>query len=251
MILLLHHHTGRANGTLTSMIDTYFNLQMHGVECEFKIISGDPVHTTIQFIRANKYFGDKQLLGCVTKDVSFEADTVICSSKLLVDIHTYNLSIKCNRMIVLDSLDIFKCSQGLVSLSIVCGEVIFLCNPANKIPFETHEYYHKFSEKRLNTLEKRYDLIIYNRMSRDNIYVNGVHFDNIGKVLWEGIYMGTKMLYHPDALKVEDGLCYYMKLFGLDGHKIYEPVPLTKNHIEETLFMKKDDELLCIISNSS
>ena len=247
MILLLHYHTGRANGTLTNMIDTYFNLKSFGVECDFKIISGDKVHTTIQFIRENEYFGDKEILKCVTKDLSFEADIIICSAKLLVDIHEHNIKINCGRMIVLDSLDVFKLSQGIVQFSIVCQDTIFMCNPANEVPFKTYEYYHKFSKKRLDTLKKRCELIIYNRMSRDNIVVNDIHFDNIGKVLWEGIYKDTKMLYHPDALKVEDGLCYYMNLFGLDGHKAYEPLPVTREQIQEKLFMKKDDKLLCIL----
>jgi len=243
MNLILHHHSGRANGTLTSMIDTYFNLQ----DVELKIISGDHVHNTIQFIRDNDYFGDKGILNCLTKDLSFEANTIICSAKLLVDINVFNIKIKCKRMIVLDSLDIFKLNKNIVSFSIPTLDMIFLCNPANKVPFKTHEYYHKFSHKRLDTLKKSCELQIYSRMSRDDIIVDNIPFENIGKRVWENLYHGTKVLYQPDGLRIEDGLCYYMKLFGLDCNK-EKILSVTREQIVDKLFMKEDDLIYELLS---
>jgi hypothetical protein len=46
---------------------------------------------------------------------------------------------------------------------------------------------------------------------------DGLHFENMGKGMFEHLWFGREVEYKTDGMFMEDGLYYYMKLFGLDA----------------------------------
>jgi len=236
-ILLLHFHMGRVNGTLTSLIDTYFNLKNLGIDCKLKIATTDPLGSVIQLFKRNNYFGDIEILKSLSLDKEFESETIICSYKLLTD----NISISCNKLIILDSLDNFKYGQ----LYLPFTNIKVLANPAN-LRSGYLEYYHKFSNKRLSSITNKNTSIFYQRTNKE-IKVRKHYFENIGKIIWENIYLENKVFYSSIGRTIEDGLHFYLKLFGVDSRQDYKPLPITKNEIIDKLFMRKDDLLLTLL----
>lgn len=241
MNLIVFYHSGRANGVLTSIIDTYLNLSER-IDITLKINTND-VGQFYLLCKRNKFFGFPDIMKCVTLTTEFEAETIITSTKILYD----DISLKCNKLILLDSLDIAKAKFGLFpEPKNPCDNTILLCNPATMNDwFNCKEYYHKFSPMRLNTLDSCRQLV-YMRVNKEDIYIgDSIYFENIGKSIFEMSYLGRSVTYYGD--KIHDGLYYYLKLFGIDGEQDHILLPLTTQDIEQKLMMKDDDLLLELI----
>jgi hypothetical protein len=246
MTLILMHHRGRPNGVLTSMIDLYMNLRKH-TPVKLKISVND-VGQFVLLCKRNHYFGCEDILTFITSEVEFEADTIITSTKTLYD----PVVMECNKMIMVDSLDIMRAHCGLIPIiQPVCDDTLFLCNPTNieliDNNFKSLEYYHKFSPERLRTI-KTYSFVYKREAKKDIQVVESIFFENIGKIIFETLYTGNSVYYHGDDYY--DGLHYYLNLFDIDGTKDHIPLNISKEQIEEHLFMGEDDVLLTTILNS-
>jgi len=240
MNLIVYYHSGRADGVLTSIIDAYINLSKF-TDISLKI-NTDDVGQFYLLCKRNKFFGFPDIMKCVTLEKTFEADTIITSTKVLYD----DIELKCDKLLLLDSFDMAKAKYGVLpEPKIPCKNTVLLCNPATMNDwFTCKEYYHKFSE-RINTTSPCAQLL-YMRVNKDHIYITDtIYFENIGKTIFEMLYLGKNVTYYGD--KTHDGLYYYLKLFGVDGEKDYIPLPITKKDIEDKLFMKDDDLLLEMI----
>ena len=241
MNLIVYYHSGRADGVLTSVLDTYANLSRY-IDVELKI-NTDKVGDFYLLCKRNKFFGIPDIMKCVTLDKTFEAETIITSTKVLYD----DIELNCNRLVLLDSFDMAKVKYGVLPLpQIPCKNTILLCNPATMIDqLDCKEYYHKFNTKRLNTMTVC-EQLLYMRVNKDHIYMKGgIYFENIGKSIFEMLYLNKSVSYYGD--QIHDGLYYYLQLLGIDGEKDYIPLPLTPKDIEEKLTMKDDDLLLEIL----
>ena len=252
--LIIHHHKGKPNGTLTSIIDLYLNLRSFDINVELKIICGSPINQMMFMFRDNAYFGDKSMLQSFTKDTKFEADVVICSTKMLNDIKTYDIEINCYKMVLLDSLDVMKAHcKTIPMLESPCDDTILLCNEANQglTDIKSDVYYHKFNQTRLDTIQMDKS-INYNRLDKlDKQYISvgeDVRFENIGKSIFEGLYCKSSVFYHGSG--TYDGLYYYLKLFNVDATQDHMPLMIEAEEVKDKLFMKKDDLIMrhvCII----
>lgn len=248
MILILTYHSGFIDEVITSAIDLFLNLSKR-TNIEFKIITDD-IGKFISLCKYNRNFGCPDILQLITNDKQFEADTVICSTKFLNDIKIHNIKVQCNKMILLDSLDIIKSYYGLIApLESPCKDTTLLCNPSNfnmVESFNYYEYYHKFSRERLDTLITPYEQLLYMRRNKDSIHIiDSIYFENIGKIIFEMLYTKNMVTYYSD--EIEDGLHYYLKLFGVDGHKDHELLEMSPMEIQDCLFMKDDDTILKFI----
>jgi len=269
-VLALHYYCGYFDGTLTSIIDTYYNLLKFGVDVELKIISYENIGNTLRHLMHN--FEDKRIVNSLTTKLNFESDIIICSSCLLYNHFTYplkGLSLKANKVLVLDSLDIQLAKLKVETIygiapplnEIVDYDCILLCNLSNIdfCNFETHIYYHKFSHTRLLDQVHRknilgsignVDIYEYSRILRHEKYKHHSRAlnENIGKVIFESLYYGLKVNYSADGY-VPDGLSCYLKLFNIDPSINHFPLSITEEHVREKLFMKKDDLLLELIND--
>lgn len=240
MTLILMHHWGRANGVLTSIIDLYNNLSKYR-DVKLRIAVKD-VGKFILLCKRNNYFGYKDILTCITTDNHFEADTIITSTKTLNDPITMDY----NKLILIDSLDIVKAHYGLIPMNEKMPNTTLLCNPANfdLVYYDHIEYYHKFSPERLQYVTTCKHLE-YMRMNKSSIHITGsLYFENIGKCVFETLYKENTVTYRGDD--TEDGLYYYLKLFGVDGNQD-QRLSITPEQIEEHLFMKDNDAVLELI----
>jgi hypothetical protein len=165
------------------------------------------------------------------------------------------LNLKCDRLIVLDSLDTWKSKVGifpdfddLFKTMFKNTHVTQLSNPANfrETEYEQVEYYHKFSYRRLNALKQSgilKDNYVFKRSSKEKTDIGeGLHFENMGKGIFEHAWVGQEVEYKTDGMFMEDGLYYYMKLFGLDAFED-QTIRLHKREIMDHLFMKNIDYL--------
>lgn len=209
------------------------------------------ITTSVPFLKYNRNFGDINLVNSIkTNQNIFEADVIICSARLLREITKgLKIELKCGKIIVIDTFDCFKHSMQL-DVGIHTNNCIFLCNPSN-FKCTNHkvvEYYHKYNSKRLISLmqtRKINNSLIYRRSDKEKMKVGNTYFENQGKSIFEYLYFGKRVEYHTDGLKIKDGLCYYLELFGIDGTKNHIPLKITREEIEDKLFMKENDYLLC------
>lgn len=258
-VLILHYHSGRADGALTSMIDLYLNLKERVPGIRFKVISKNAVGQVIQLFLNHLNFGLEE--NVLTIDTEFEADTVIASTKLLADIGYYqkdlNIRFNCDKLILTDSLDLMRSKYGMIphlDQFTPCKEdTVLLANPANFniSSFKCHEYYHKFNDDRIDPFRLP-ETFIYTRVVKPHIQVtDNIFFENIGKLIWECLYNNRKVLYYSVKAEIKDGLYYYLKLFGIDGIIDHIPLNISREQVIDKLFMKDDDLILNILGGSN
>jgi hypothetical protein len=253
ILLLTYNDAVSLSGAFTSMIDLYLNLK-NFIEVDMKIMFD--IHSTgmLNYFRVQNFFGNIDLLSTLTKDRNHESDTVIISSELLGQIiKGLEINIKCDRLIILDSLDLQKVKFNLLpdlTSFLFCDNCVLLSNPANFniLSVKTLEYYHKFNPKRLLSIDWYPKIANYDRRDKkhskmkDNVYV-----ENIGKSIFESIFLGNQINYHANELPVEDGLCSYLRLFGIDPHIDHFPLKIKKEEIKEKLFFSEKDKVLEIL----
>jgi len=225
---------------------------------EFLNDDSNEVTCSIPFLKLNKNFGDPKLFFSVKQAgreeiLELGGKITICSARLLYEKMLggrLNLKFRMGggSLIILDSLDLYKSKvKAIPTLDIALPKNLkrcyYLSNPANFIKGKKNiEYYHKFSKRRLDTLDGiDYD---YRREGKEKIKVGDNSFENIGKGIFENLYHNKTVNYHTDGMTMKDGLYYYLKLFGIDGLKDHAPLEITRQDIEDKLFMKDDDIIL-------
>ena len=246
----------------------YYNL-IQFIDVDFCIYTETPKRCIEHLFKNNN--GD--LVNKITIEKEIEADIVICSARLLYD---EVCKLKCKRLIVLDSLDLAKSLYGVhpdikyyVPEYINNIDVIFLSNSANimsKCVYAQMVYYQKLSKERLNTLpihrgrtiedyslhkKMFYDVFNYRRTDKPYAELRrGKYFENFGRSIFEHIYYGKSVNYYIDGMYMKDGLYHYLELFGINGMIPHMPLPITKEMVEDKLFMKKNDPILNILKGS-
>jgi|WetSurSiteA1Bulk_404760.scaffolds.fasta_scaffold00418_14 hypothetical protein len=210
--------------------------------------------SAIPFMQLNKNFGDISLHNkLVYLPVDFEADTIICTGRILFEMlqEDVDLKLKCKKMYVMDSLDIFRSKLGVypdLDKAVPTDNCTFLVNPANirKSNFNQVIHYIKFSKKRMDLLSQTQrglsNVLDYRRTNKQKgeIYEEK-YAENMGKTIFEHLYHGKTVNYYADGLFMEDGLFYYLKLFGIDGLKDHVPLKISKQEIEKKLFVNFKD----------
>lgn len=234
---------------------------------EFAKNEKNEVTCSIPFLKFNKNFGDPKLFYSVMKPEKKDeeititrARITICSARLLYEkmMGRLNLNFKIGMgsLFILDSLDLYKSKVNTIpNLNIAIPKNLkncfYLSNPANFIDRKKNiEYYHKFSKERLDTLPEigvLKDVFDYSRKDKEKIKVKNIPFENIGKGIFEHLYHHKRVNYYADD--IQDGLYYYLKLFGIDGLKNHVPLKISRKEIEDKLFMKNDDEIIRLIED--
>jgi hypothetical protein len=201
---------------------------------------------------------NSDLLKHITLQTSFKSDLIICTSFILYS----DIKLNSKNLFVLDSLDLIKNEYIIPKLK--HNNILFFCNPANitnKISYDQTEYYHKFSDIRLDNLPVYYkinlslkgnDLLLletlnYCRTNKPFIEIKpGEFFENIGKRIFEHLYHKKNVNYNSDGFIIPDGLFYYLRLFNIDGNESCN-LKISEHIIKEKLFMDEKDKLLNII----
>lgn len=220
------------------------------------------ITTAIPFLRFNRNFGNFNLFYSIDQtNKKFKADTIICSGRLIYEILMgEDIELECDKLIILDSLDTYRSKIGifpdfddLFDTMFKNCDIIQLSNPATfrETKYKQIEYYHKFSLKRLRALRKTQILkdksYVFDRTNKEKTMITeGLHFENLGKGIFENAYFGNPVEYKKDGMFMKDGLWYYMNLFGLDANK-NQPIILSKKLISDKLFFNGDDVLRGIL----
>jgi hypothetical protein len=230
------------------------------------------ITTSIPEVCINHLFKNNNgdLVNKITIETEFEADIIICSARFLYD---EKCKLKCNQLLVLDSLDLSKSLYGVqpkidfyVPKDLSPDKVIFLSNPANimdECRYGQMIYYQKLSKHRLDKLpvyKGRFvadynlkipffrDLFKYRRTSKEYLEVRrGKYFENVGRNIFEHIYFGKEVEYNIDGMFMKDGLYHYLNLFGVNGMHPHKPLPITKEMIKENLIMNDNDPILRLL----
>ena len=146
-----------------------------------------------------------------------------------------------------------------------------LGNPCNE-KFYTNNYYvyyHKFSLERLNyldSLDKKNgvfdelernaedtDEIKFNSMLKNTLkyqrwrnVVDSIYSENIGKLIFEFVYMNKKVYYSSENKSQDDGLTEYLRLFDFDDN-VTQEIKFTKQDVINKLCFHKDDLVLKLL----
>ena len=213
----------------------------------------------IPFLQYNHNFGDISLSKCIEKIPNkFEADTIVCSGRLLYEIiNGANITLKYKKLLVIDSLDILKSKLGIFPNldDAIDGKAIFFFffSSIRNSKHEQKNYYIKLSEQRMkwlnfsNIVKKRKcnETIKYSRKNKMKIEIFPNRFvENIGKTIFENLYLGRKINYSPDGMFMKDGLFYYLNLFGINAWNEYIDLKIPPAKIKDKLFFSKADDIL-------
>ena len=213
--------------------------------------------SSIPFLKVNRNFGDFTLLFSIEQEKRiYEAETIICSGRLIYEIlNGEDIELKCDRLIVLDSLDTWKSKVGIFpdfddyfKTIEKTTDITQLSNPANfrESEYRQIEYYHKFSYRRLNAMRDSgllKDNYVFKRAGKEKTDIGeGLHFENMGKGMFEHLWFGREVEYQTDGMFMEDGLYYYMKLFDLDAFE-NQKIRIGKRKFMNHLFYKTTDYL--------
>lgn len=253
-ILIYHNHNYPSiDGVFTSILDLYFYL-IKNINVKLIIRCEDPI-SSVRTLR--KLSNIPSIFKHLSQNTEPEADIIICSMKLLKDIYLENkINLHSNKLIILDSLDNFLIKhQFCPDYNRIASKFnrIYLLNPANSFltlddKVQQFEWYHKFSEERINNIRHiEGDIFYYSRRNRPHgKLTQGKYAENIGKMIFEHIYFGSKVFYSSDSMYLKDGLYYYLKLFGIDGTKT-QSLKITKSQIKDIMFFKNNDKILDLL----
>lgn len=275
--IILHYYYGAMDGVFISTMDLYYNLSKY-MDVEYRIITDKPTDCIKHLFKNN----NSDLVPFVTKDKIVKADTIICSARFLLHVKLHEIC-ECKKLIILDSLDLIKLANkifqfeskhykfniyDLIPSHFKKKDVIFLCNPANfksRFKFTMVEYFQKMSQERTNKFPKKYGRYIedyneignpflqaefnYTRITKPWMSMeDGTFFENTGRLIFEHLHAGKIVNYSSEGMHKKDGLYYYLGLFGIDGAKDHMPLKISKEEIEDVLFMKEDDPIIELLS---
>lgn len=266
----------KLNGAFTSLVDTYFNLIHYNYDIRFNI-KVDNIH---QFIREKKEYPYIKFYPNIAKK---QYDIIIISADFIEQEKELFNSLSYKHCIILDSckiyIDTIKNNNYTSNyINHMTDNVHILGNKFNKTFITNKNYYiwyHKLSQKRLQFLQELYikpqKTILHRTNNNDNIYdidtiSNSFHsykcieynryrswdgcvsyVENIGKLLFEFLYLGKKVFYSPVNKTMDDGLTEYLGLFGVDDN-IEQELKISPEQIEDKLFMKEDDIIIQLIN---
>lgn len=264
------------NGITTSLFDTYFNLSKYvsNIHC-YIFIDCNNMKENMKYIKTiNKSIPINKVNYefCNTQNIyewqkQHHSKNLIVSFAMMKYMETFDFQY--DNLIMLDSGLMFydKVMNNNKKNSYIqkLPNISILGNPCNKKFFTEnyHIYYHKFSETRLNylmTLGTTND--VFNELDRnieetDEIkfknmkcnelkyqrwrnVIGNIYSENIGKMIFEFLYMGKKVFYSAENKSQDDGLTTYLKLFGIDDN-INQELHLSKTDIKNKLgFSDKD-----------
>lgn len=270
-IKIIHYYLGIVDGVFTTLIDLYRNLNELNQDVSFEIIippwfdiklknfkvsllPSGKVSINLDFMRNNENFGGYDLFECFTEDLNHTSDIIITSIRSLYEISQgVPLSLNSDRFIVLDTLDSTRIKLGQfenLDKYITCNDTYFMSNPSNMgiTKYKEIEYYHKLNRVRLNHMQHwNQNSFYYCRKDRYKALIkNDCYAENIGKVIFEYLYLNKKVIYDPDGMFMNDGLFYYLKLFDVDANKKQDLI-ISKQQICDTLLMYKEDILLNLL----
>lgn len=257
----------KMNGTVTSLLDTYFNLKKYLNDVTFNIVC-NPKHIK-NFL---KYKCDYPNIECIAlKKTSF--DTLIISADFIGQYYNIFKLFNYNKLIILDSfkiyIDNYKNKNFTANIINELQKCYVLGNNFNKQFFKSNYYlyYHKFSKDRLDFLKLKYsdsnDSTILLRKESDKDYYlhkfssynyerfhtcdNVTYIENIGKMIFEYRYLNKQVHYSIHNKTIDDGLTEYLSLFDIDDN-YSQDIFITEKDIQDKLFMKDNDLILSIIS---
>ena len=213
--------------------------------------------TAIPFLKMNRNFGDFGLFYFIEqKQRKYKADMIVCSARLIYEIMMGKADIEfdCKRLVVLDSLDTYKCKIGMFPdfddyFDTLKGiKITQLSNPATfrETKYEQKEYYHKFSETRLRALRQSNilsDNYTYTRKRTEKGRIGDGYYENIGKCIFERLWCGKTVHYKTDGMFTKDGLYFYLeRVFGIDPEKD-QTLKINKGDIRYNLYFERFDGL--------
>jgi hypothetical protein len=219
---------------------------------DISIVYDLDIVSMMRYFRGHDNFNNKLLLGKLTTKKSFQSDIIIASCELLEQMASgaIDLSIHCDKLILLDSLDLQRSKHDL-NQYLPHPNTVLMCNPANTGILNTREveYYHKIDPERVKNFYKNYivpDSWSYKRIDKDHILVDeNRYFENIGKSIFEKLLLGVTVNYYVDGKTGNDGLCYYLSnLFGIDPHQNQTPLSITAEEVRQEFFLKYDERLV-------
>ena len=279
--LLIFGTVANLTGTFSTFIDLYYNIKKYYLEVDIKLYLKEKEEKFLMMIYSN-VGREGKILGSKYKGKKVESEVLITSTKVFYDIKKEGLGIeiKCKKMILLDTWEIYKMwVEGILEEVVEdilksCEELYFLGNKFNLglMGVGGVEYYHKFSKERLEWLYTGVDngkiyyrdekvkegSKIYYKTKNDRMtykeifecseyhYMRWYGFENIGKMIFEFLWMGKKVKYYLYDKLRDDGLTEYMRLFGVDDN-VGGYLDISKEEIEDKLFMKEEDEILGIL----
>jgi len=216
-------HSNTVRGTFTSVLDA-FNLIKEHIDCNI-VNTTTEVGNLCMLLQKNKNFNTNFK---ISKFEPITDDTIIMSSRVLIDSIKENIKLKCKTLVLLDSADICLGNLGIGpdigsilknNPKIKFDKLILLANPSNKeVNFEKYEYiehYHKFNINRLTYLKEPFK---YSRSDKEWIKAYNFYLENIGKGLIERLILNIPVHYSPKGKGFDDGLHYYLKYLGIDDN---------------------------------
>lgn len=208
----------------------------------------------------------------------FEDDIIITSTYVLFHVLP---KLKCKKLIILDSLDYhIMVDNGTINFILEYYkniDIIFLLNPFNfyykedKILLKKYLYFSKLSDIRLNLLNNSDDdRVLIRDKCLQNIYkktflyedrykfintlqfrkfafirlqhMQGLYIENIGKMLFEFIFLGKEVDYYAANKIVDDGLHFYLEQLGIDDNIDNLDIKIEqKKLLNKVVFGKNDD----------
>lgn len=264
----------KLNGVCTSLFDIYFNLIERNIPVTFNLT----IHPNGFYDML--YYKDEYPSIPYKKLMKYSFDTLIISSDFIGQDWDIFKNFKYKNLIIVDSTKIYidylkNNNVTSTRLNSIKNKTV-LGNKFNS-QFVDNDYYiwhHKFSNKRMKYLENKYagrgDGVLYRINNSDTYSIldrhisyhlynecfyhryrswdNGVTYvENIGKTIFEYLYMKKKVIYSPKNKTMDDGLTEYLSLFDIDDN-VEQELHISKEELEDKLFMKDTDLLLDIIN---
>jgi len=260
------------DGTTTSLIDTWYNLN-HFTKVNCYIISDvtdvkKSVSFLMQLMKSVPYSFQYTVIS-LTEFYKKEYDSLILSFGIFRFVK--ELPKNYNNIFMLDAGRIFYDAvvdnNRYIDYLATLKNVTMYGNKSNqkyinnKIDYKI--WYHKFSEERFNhlkTLQQEnskvtmQDRLCTGNLPFDNLKSDeltycrwreekGIYSENIGKLIFEFSALNKTVHYLPKHKTKDDGLTEYLSLFGIDDNKVQD-IHITESQLFDKLGMKYNDVLL-------
>jgi len=294
MIKILHIADEKnITGCLITLFDLHLNLLNYNIEHSFDIYI-----KSYNICRKYYTFINKCVCVPLAQNVKFKpiydnnlvtSDIIITTTEHLSSCcytegitNNFQFHLDCNHLIFLDTLGLWigdmAGKMDLFRKYIQDYNTTLLSSPFNlkyDIFSNSEEYYHKFSEVRINYLKDHfvpgiysdyYSTEKYGDMKNSQIYPasddektahnyagylyerwfkrKNIYAENIGKMIYENVLLGKYTHYSSKNKCIDDGLTYYFKYLNLDDSIDQELGDFARQNILNKLFMKEDDLLL-------
>ncbi len=301
-ITLLHIADDKnITGCLISLVDLHYNLLEYNVDHDLVLYftNYNIGMKYCDFIR--KSISDSAVLNNaqikhIQSHNTVNSDIIIATTECLTSLcnidgtySDFSFKFDCDLMIFLDTLGLWIASiyNKLSELQEYIQNIntLLLCSPFNfqfNIFSDVKEYYHKFSNQRINYLKNKYMKPRYQSMYTAHKYKSlkdnqiqttdeaefiphnyagyiyhrwferkGMFAENIGKMIYEFVLLDKPVQYKAINKTMNDGLHYYLKYLDVDDSfdQYLSNISYFKRNIEDRLFMKRDDLLLKLLRN--